>query len=186
MVYELFFTQLPQSAFTAADVVALYLHRGAFEPLLADEDSELDLDRWCSHAPAGQEAWQIIGQWIWNLRLELGHHLTTSALRPTEFAPALAPAPTETKAAAPVQGYASIAVAESWKADRFTGPDFPAQPDGTDTAVRLASFSTPMSDAARQMGVYASSIQVVSPPVALACFENSVNGMGAIPASRAR
>ncbi len=29
-------------AFTAADVVALYLHRGAFEPQLADEDSEQD------------------------------------------------------------------------------------------------------------------------------------------------
>jgi hypothetical protein len=30
-VYELFLTDLPQGAFTAADVVALYLHRGAFE-----------------------------------------------------------------------------------------------------------------------------------------------------------
>jgi hypothetical protein len=32
VVYELFFTNLPQQAFTAADVVELYLHRGAFEP----------------------------------------------------------------------------------------------------------------------------------------------------------
>ncbi len=40
IVYELFFTNLPQEAFTAADVVALYLHRGAFEPALADEDQE--------------------------------------------------------------------------------------------------------------------------------------------------
>ncbi len=40
LVYELFFTRLPQSAFTAADVVALYLHRGAFEPALADEDQD--------------------------------------------------------------------------------------------------------------------------------------------------
>jgi hypothetical protein len=38
VVYELFFTQLPQGAFTACDVVALSLHRGAFEPTLADED----------------------------------------------------------------------------------------------------------------------------------------------------
>jgi hypothetical protein len=36
VVYELFLTNLPQSAFTAADVVALYLHRGAFETALAD------------------------------------------------------------------------------------------------------------------------------------------------------
>jgi hypothetical protein len=31
VVYELFLTALPQGAFTAADVVTLYLHRGAFE-----------------------------------------------------------------------------------------------------------------------------------------------------------
>ena len=41
VVYELFFTQLPQDAFTTCDVVALYLHRGAFEPLLADEDRKV-------------------------------------------------------------------------------------------------------------------------------------------------
>ena len=29
VVYELFFTTLPQQAFTACDVVELYLHRGA-------------------------------------------------------------------------------------------------------------------------------------------------------------
>jgi hypothetical protein len=38
VVYELFLTALPQSAFTAADVVSLSLHRGAFETTLADED----------------------------------------------------------------------------------------------------------------------------------------------------
>jgi hypothetical protein len=42
VVYELFLTNLPQSAFTAADVVALYLHRGAFENALSDEDLEQD------------------------------------------------------------------------------------------------------------------------------------------------
>ena len=34
VVYELFWTNLPQSAFTASDVVSLYLHRGAFETAL--------------------------------------------------------------------------------------------------------------------------------------------------------
>src|SRR6266849_5509873 len=37
-------------AFTAADVVELYLHRGAFEPALFDEDQEIEPDRWCSHS----------------------------------------------------------------------------------------------------------------------------------------
>jgi hypothetical protein len=50
VVYELFFTNLPHHAFTACDVVELYWHRGAFEPVLSDEDREQDPDRWCSHA----------------------------------------------------------------------------------------------------------------------------------------
>src|SRR5437660_170162 len=128
VVYELFFTQLPQDTFTACDVVALYLHRGAFEPLLADEDQEQDPDRWCSHAPAGQEAWQIVCQWIWNLRLELGHQLEPTPMRTTEFAP---PATETTGEQAPVQGYEKPAVALPWKADRFSGQDFTLHPDGT-------------------------------------------------------
>jgi hypothetical protein len=63
VVYELFVTKLSQSAFTASDIVALYLHRGAFETALADEDQEQDPDRWCSHTANGQEAWQIASQW---------------------------------------------------------------------------------------------------------------------------
>jgi hypothetical protein len=127
VVYELFFTQLPQDAFTASDVVALYLHRGAFEPLLADEDQEQDPDRWCSHAPAGQEAWQIVSQWVWNLRLELGHMLEPTPMRTTEFAPPIK----ETRASqAPVQGYEKPSVALPWKAGRFSGQDFALQPDG--------------------------------------------------------
>jgi len=128
VVYELFFTQLPQDAFTASDVVALYLHRGAFEPVLADEDQEQDPDRWCSHSPAGQEAWQIVSQWVWNLRLELGHQLHPDPVRTTEFAPAVS----EAKEQQPrTFGYGKPSVAASWKAGRFSGQDFALQPDGT-------------------------------------------------------
>jgi hypothetical protein len=38
VVYKQFFTNLPQHGFTAGDVVEVYLHRSAFEPILADED----------------------------------------------------------------------------------------------------------------------------------------------------
>ena len=48
------YTDLPQSAFTDADVVSLYLHRGAFENALSDEDAEQDPDRWCSHSAWGK------------------------------------------------------------------------------------------------------------------------------------
>jgi hypothetical protein len=132
IVYELFLTTLPQGAFTAADVVALYLHRGAFENALSDEDTEQEPDRWCSHAAWGQECWQIIAQWVWNLRLELGHQLLPDPVRTTEFAPAyLAGTCPATDLASPVQGYGSAEVASSWKAERFSGRDFALQPDGT-------------------------------------------------------
>jgi hypothetical protein len=88
VVYELFFTCLPPSAFTPADVLDLYLHRGGFETVLSDEDKEQDFDRWCSYTACGQEFWQIIAQWMWNLRLELGHHLSPTAMHTTEFAKA--------------------------------------------------------------------------------------------------
>jgi hypothetical protein len=115
IVYELFFTKLPPHAFTACDVVELYLHRGAFEPMLSDEDSEQDPDRWCSHS-------------AWNLRLELGHQLKPQPLRTTEFAPALPPPAPHT---APASGYAPPEVGAAWKAGRFAGQDFALQPDGT-------------------------------------------------------
>ena len=57
---------------TPADVLDLYLHRGSFETVLADEDEEQAVDRWVSRTQWGQEFWQIINQWMWNLRLEFG------------------------------------------------------------------------------------------------------------------
>jgi hypothetical protein len=132
VVYELFLTKLPQEAFTASDVVALYLQRGAFETTLSDEDQEQEPDRWCSHAAGGQEAWQIVSQWVWNLRLELGHQLHPDPLRITEVAPACSLAQ-EKAVGTPsaVQGYGPPDVASSWKQGRFSGRDFALQPDGT-------------------------------------------------------
>jgi hypothetical protein len=135
LVYDLFFTTLPQQGFTASDVVELYLHRGAFEPTLADEDSEQDPDRWCSHSAWGQQAWQIVSQWVWTIRLELGHQLEPMPVRITEVAPAIpehreqaAPPPTPP---IPASGYGPPTTATSWKTGRFSGADFPLQPDGT-------------------------------------------------------
>jgi hypothetical protein len=128
VVYELFLTNLPQPAFTAADVVALYLHRGAFENALADEDLEQDPDRWCSHSAAGQELWQVISQWVSPLRLELGHQLVPEPVRTTEFREALLPPPDR---AAPASGYAAAEVALPFKLGRFSGRDFVLQADGT-------------------------------------------------------
>jgi hypothetical protein len=123
IVYELFFTNLPQHAFTACDVVELYLHRGVFEPLLSDEDKEQDPDRWCNHSAWGQEAWTIISQWVWNLRLELGHQLEPTPLRLSEFAPAILeqnePSSPHPTSSTPASGYGPPTTATSWKTGRF-------------------------------------------------------------------
>src|SRR5258708_8082953 len=134
-VYELFFTNLPQQAFSASDVVESYLHRAAFEPILADEDREQDPDRWCSHSACGQEIWCVVSTWVRKLRLEVGHQYEPTPLRTTERAPAipsqrtpLAPSPSLTT---PASGYGPPTTATSCKTGRFTATDFPLQPDAT-------------------------------------------------------
>jgi hypothetical protein len=62
----------------------------------------------------------------------LGHQLAPEPVRTTEFAPALPSQPEHTPPASPpASGHAPPATATSWKAGRFTGTDFPLQPDGT-------------------------------------------------------
>jgi hypothetical protein len=132
VLYELFFTALPQGAFTPADVVDLYLHRGAFETVLADEDREQDPDRWCSHTASGQEFWQVVSQWMWNLRLELGHRLHPTPMRTTEFAPAQ-PQPLQEPASPEPAGvtYGAPKLARAAQMGGFAADTFTPQPDGT-------------------------------------------------------
>ncbi|HEU5379755.1 MAG TPA: hypothetical protein VFV38_30390 [Ktedonobacteraceae bacterium] len=131
MVYELFVSTLPAPAFSAKDVLDLYLHRGSFETVLSDEDDEQDADRWVSHTAWGQECFQILAQWLWNLRMELGHHLAPAVVRTTAFAPAHAVSP-----AAPSESAAPVIYGPPQWAKRsftggFPGSAFPLQPDGT-------------------------------------------------------
>jgi hypothetical protein len=141
-VYELFVSTLPSPAFTASDVLDLYLQRGSFETVLADEDDELNSDRWYSHTPYGQEFAQILAQWIWNLRLELGQVLSPSELRTTAFAPARAVEPVQVcESAEPLEclalgKQAPVAYGPpQWARPSFThgfpGSAFTPQPDGT-------------------------------------------------------
>ena len=131
-VYELFYTALPPDAFTPADVVALYLHRGAFETVLSDEDKEQDVDRWCSHTAWGQEFWLIVAQWIWNLRLELGHVFHPTPMRTTEFAPAQPES--AVKPGSAVQATTVAYQPPVWAVSRMgciAGEHFTPRPDGT-------------------------------------------------------
>ena len=139
-VYELFLTTAPQIAFTCADVLDLYLHRGSFEAVLSDEDVEQDPDRWCSRTACGQEFWQIINQWIWNLRLDLGQHLSPASMCLTEFAPAHEEAVVSSSEPAHEESVVSssepvVYGPPQWARRSFTkgfaGSDFALQPDGT-------------------------------------------------------
>ncbi len=130
-VYELFYTALPPDAFTPAAVMALYLHRGAFETVLSDEDKEQEPDRWCSQTAWGQEFWLILAQWTWNLRLSLGYALHPTPMRTTEFA-AAQHEPVATPAST-VQADISYQP-PVWAVSRMgciAGAHFTPQPDGT-------------------------------------------------------
>ncbi len=142
-VYELFVTTLASPAFLPSDVLDLYLHRGSFETVLADEDEEQDSDRWYSRTPWGQEFGQILAQWVWNLRLELGQKLSPSELHTTEFAKAVADAPP--LAIEPIPAVEAVPAQKppshvqygppQWARPSFTGgfpgSAFTLQPDGT-------------------------------------------------------
>ncbi len=143
-VYELFLTSHPARCLQAADVVQLYLHRGSFETVLADEDVEQDPDRWCSHTPCGQECWQIVSQWVWNLRLELGcvqqqPHLRHTRLLDDAVVPEAAmPAPAPPAVVEPVEeevieNYGPLEMAKEWAKcrGRFSGKDFVLVDEGT-------------------------------------------------------
>jgi len=142
-VYELFLISHPAHHLTPADVLDLVHQRGAFEQVLSDEDAEQDPDRWCSHQPHGQECWQVLSQWVWHTRLELGHVCQEAPLRWTRWsagqppAPPAVPPPTP-PSATPVEEevvamYGPLELARAWAqaTGRFAGTDFEVLEDGT-------------------------------------------------------
>ena len=85
-VYELFLTSQSVASLSGMDVLSLYRGRGGFEQRLSEEDQEQDYDRWCSWNWAGQEFWQILGQWSWNWRLWVGCQQESVEVRQTVWA----------------------------------------------------------------------------------------------------
>ena len=125
-------------AFTASDVVEMYLHRGAFEPTLSDEDQELDPDRWCSHSAWGQECWQIISQWVPEPETGTGASVRANAsAHGLSFAPAISTPQAACHLNSLTHSHFCLWIWSTRhgypprKAGRFTGADFPLQPDGT-------------------------------------------------------
>jgi hypothetical protein len=181
VVCELYFPNVPQQAFIASDVVGRYLHCGAFEPALADEDREQDPDRWCSHSAWGQECWQLVSHWVWNLRLELGHQLHPDPVRTTEFAPAIPPPPLHT---APPSGYAPLAWACPGKLPTSRAKTLPSSQMGRCVAPPTRSFPR-MSSGEKLTGACTSCMEPASAVVVPVRCATSVNGMGVLRRSRA-
>ena len=90
-IVEVFVTERSPEGWTACDVLSLYFARGGFEQTLAHEDREQEPDRWVSGHPEGQEMWQLLSQWLWNVRLQLGVAALDPDVRQTLWAPPLAP-----------------------------------------------------------------------------------------------
>lgn len=90
-VFELFVTDRPPSSLHAADIVAVYLHRGQFEAALAQDERELPVGHWASNSLQGQRLWHLLGQWVWNLRIWLGRRVDAAVppCRRTDFTTAV-------------------------------------------------------------------------------------------------
>jgi hypothetical protein len=180
-VYEQFVTTLPSAGFLAADILDLYQGRGAFEGTLADEDREGDPDRWCSLTTCGQEFWQIVWQWVWNLRLALQAGCTDAPLRSLEWAPpsdapaqfVAVPAPHEEPTYGPLE----------WArphGGRLGAEAFPLQDDGTlrcPTGVRLWQSETRQENAFTQRLIFVASDEDCAPcPLRATCLGRTASG----------
>ena len=122
-------------------------------------------------------------------RLELGHQLEPTSLRTTEFAAAISPSePTATCPASSVPscGYGPPTTATSWKAGRFTGADFPLQPDGTLRCPAGQVLTAHEQRARRSMAVCVWCMGPASVVVVPVPYGSSVNGREVPPRSRAR
>lgn len=159
-VAELFCTHWSQEALLATDVLSLYLGRGGFEASLADEDRQTDPDRFVSGQTHGQQFWQILCQWVDNVRLRITP--ISPACRETLWSAAAQPAAEavvdrvfgeeslaedtppkggceESKEQAPMEAIAEqqspppgrVASARGRGSGRYGGTDFVWQSDGT-------------------------------------------------------
>lgn len=180
-VYEHFVTTLPPEGFLATDVLDLYQGRGAFEGTLADEDREGDPDRWCSLSASGQECWQIVWQWVWNLRLAFPAGSGDISLREMEWAPPhpgstqhiAVPAPEEEGHYGPLEWARA-------RAGRLGAEAFVLQDDGMllcPQGVRLWQGETRQVNASTQRLVFVAKDADCAPcPVRAACLGRTASG----------
>src|SRR6266581_4382849 len=184
VVYELFFTHLPQDAFTASDVVALA------PPIVAPLnrclpicDQEQDPDRWCSHAPGFPRSVAdrlAMGPrtcaWNWGMCLSRRRCARPSLLPPSQRLQ---------RSRRLRRAMASLQSPCPGKRVVSQGKISPFSPTGR-CPVRLASRLWPTSDAEKPMEAYAWSMQPASAVAVPVFCGSSVNGRAAPRRSRAK
>jgi hypothetical protein len=99
--------------------------------VLADEDVEEDPDRWCSSTECGQERWQLACQWVWNLRLSLGHAMQGEEQRDIEWAAPTQRPPLLSTSEDLSDTYGPWQWAKGGGRGQMGGSAFPLQDDGT-------------------------------------------------------
>jgi hypothetical protein len=180
-VYEQFVTTLPPDGFLATDVLDLYQGRGAFEGTLADEDQEGDPDRWCSLTTAGQEFWQIVWQWVWNLRLAFSAGCTQAPLREMDWAPPQTGSTQRLAEPAPQEEpeYGPLEWARVW-GGRLGAEAFPLQDDGMllcPQGIRLWHSETRQENAFTERLIFVAKDADCAPcPVRAACLGRTASG----------
>ena len=161
-----------------------YLHRGAFEPPSQTKTENKIPIVGAVTRPGGRSAgnWSHNGSGtcVWNWGISSSQILCAppSLLLPSHL-------PSQLPRTASCLGLCSSAAGITWKAGRFSGQDFPLQPDGTLRCPAEQSL-TPRSSVEKLTEVCA---WCMGPAFAVAApvrCESSVNGMAVPPKSRAR
>ena len=119
----------------------------------------------------------MISQWVWNLRLELGHQLHPDPVRTTDFAPAIPPTPLPRRAMLPLTWACPGKLVASLDKTLLSNPM------GRCGAPLTRSFSR-MSSAEKPMEACAWCMEPASAVIAPVLCVSSVNGMGVQPANR--
>jgi len=117
MVYELFFTALPALGFTAGDVLKFAPPIGEVSrPSLLMKTSSRTVIGGVRLPHRGKRVWQILSQWMWNLRQELSQQWQPTPMRLTVFAEV------QTAASPPSAHVASQSISEPSLEEPSFGP----------------------------------------------------------------
>lgn len=190
VVYELFFTKLPQHAFTACDVVELYLHRGAFEPQRIATKIRRSTRIGGAATPPGGKRHGVssangsgICAWNWDINFNLTRcarpNLPPPSHRRTSSRPAPRPHPL------PPRDMGHLLPPPPGKRAGSAEPTFLSSLMGH-CAVPPGSRFTSRSDVARLMAVCAWCMPPAFATAAPVRCVSNVNGMAARPQSHAR